>query len=180
MSQPTFREGAAALSEMGMTFEAWLYHHQLLELAEFARALPDLTIILNHIGGLLRIGPYQGKDKETIPAWKEGIEAVGECENVVVKLGGMGMPIMGFDWYLRDIPIGSDELAHDMEPFINYCIDKFGTTRSMFESNFPVDKASCSYNVLWNSFKRIAAGFSAEEKSDLFHNTAARTYTVIV
>ena len=178
MSQPTFREGAAALSEMGMTFEAWLYHHQLLELAEFARALPDLTIILNHIGGLLRIGPYQGKDKETIPAWKEGIEAVGECENVVVKLGGMGMPIMGFDWYLRDIPIGSDELAHDMEPFINYCIDKFGTTRSMFESNFPVDKVSFSYHVMYNAFKKLSVNYSDAERADMFCKNAKRVYAL--
>ena len=176
MSQPAFREGATVLSEMGMTFEAWLYHHQLIELAEFAKTLPDLTIILNHIGGLLRIGPYQGKDEETIPAWKEGIDALAECENVVIKLGGMGMPIMGFNWHLRDVPVGSDELAHDMEPFISYCIEKFGTSRSMFESNFPVDKVSFSYHVMYNAFKKLSIDYSDSERSAMFRNNAERVY----
>ena len=48
----------------------------------------------------------------------------------------------------------------------------------MFESNFPVDKVSYSYNVMWNSFKRIVADFSVSEKAALFHDTAARAYRI--
>ena len=165
---------------MNLSLEGWMYHHQLTDLADFAKAVPNLTIILNHIGGLLRTGPYFGKDDETISIWKEGIAAVSECPNVVIKLGGMGMPMMGFDWHLRDVPVGSEELANDMEPFISYCINQFGPTRCMFESNFPVDKVSFSYHVMYNAFKKIASGFDNSSLSSLFHDTAVQTYKVPV
>ncbi len=178
MQDEQFRIGAQALADMGMTFEGWMYHHQLPELAELARAVPSLTIILNHIGGLLRIGPYSENDKDTVSAWKEGMAAVSECPNVVVKLGGMGMPIMGFDWHLREKPVGSQELADDMSPFLNYCIEQFGPDRCMFESNFPVDKVSFSYHVMYNAFKRLSSDYSFQQRVGMFHSNAVRIYKV--
>ena len=176
MASDEFRAGARVLARMGMSLESWLYFPQMTELADFAKAVPDLTIILDHVGGLLRVGPYA--NDETIPAWRAGIAAVAECPNVVVKLGGLGMPQTGFGWHERDIPVGSEELADDMAPFMHYCIERFGPDRCMFESNFPVDKVSFSYNVMYNAFKRLSSGYSASERADMFHDVAARVYRV--
>ncbi len=173
-----FRAGAKVLSDMGMSLEGWMYFHQMPDLADFAKAVPDLTIILNHIGGLMRIGPYAGRNEEVLAQWRKGIDAVAECPNVNMKLGGMGMPANGFDWHTRDTPIGSEELAEAMAPFMDYCIEKFGPNRCMFESNFPVDKVSYSYNVMYNAFKRLSKGYSASERADMFHDTAVRVYRI--
>ena len=180
LASAQFRAGARVLARMGFTLEAWLYFPQLPELADFAKAVPELTIILNHIGGLLRVGPYADRDDEVLATWRSGIAAVGACPNVHVKLGGMGMPRTGFDWHTRETPIGSEELAAAMKPFLGYCIEKFGPSRSMFESNFPVDKVSFSYGVMYNAFKRLSAAYSASERAAMFHDTAARVYRVAV
>ncbi len=180
LASDEFRAGARVLSRMGLTLEGWLYFPQLPELADFAKAMPDLTIILNHIGGLCRVGPYAGRDEEVLGTWRSGIAAVAACPNVQVKLGGIGMPRTGFDWHDRDVPIGSEELAEAMSPFVNYCIEQFGPDRSMFESNFPVDRVSYSYNVMYNAFKRLSKGYSATERAAMFHDTAARVYRIEV
>jgi predicted TIM-barrel fold metal-dependent hydrolase len=99
---------------------------------------------------------------------------------VTIKLGGLGMPRMGFGWHTRDVPIGSEELAADMAPWINYCIEKFGPSRSMFESNFPPDKVSYSYNVMYNAFKRLCQGYSESERAAMLHDTATRVYGIKV
>ena len=171
-----FRAGARVLARMGLSLEGWLYFPQLPELADFATAVPDLSIILNHIGGLMRTGPYANRDDEVLPVWRKGIAAVAECSNVSIKLGGMGMPHTGFDWHTRNEPIGSEDLAEGMAPFLTYCIEQFGPDRCMFESNFPVDKVSFSYNVMYNAFKRLSKGYSSAERAAMFHDTAARVY----
>ena len=153
---------------------------QLPEIAVFAKAVPDLSIIVNHIGGVSRVGIYAGKDDEIIPKWREGITAVAACPNVTMKLGGMGMPRFGYDWHTRAVPIGSEELAESMAPWMNHCSERFGPDRCMFESNFPPDKVSFSYNVMYNAFKRLSKGYSASERASLFHDTAARVYRIEV
>ena len=175
-----FRAGARLLAKMGLSLEGWLYFRQLTELADFAKAVPDLTIILNHVGGLIREGIYANRDDEILPIWRSGIAAVAACPNVVIKLGGMGMPANGFDWHTRTQPIGSEELAESMAPFMNYCIEQFGPERCMFESNFPVDKVSYSYNIMYNAFKRLSKDYSATERAAMFHDTAARVYKIDV
>jgi predicted TIM-barrel fold metal-dependent hydrolase len=180
LGNETFRAGARVLARMGLTLEGWMFFPQLPELADFAKAVPELTIILNHIGGLVRVGPYANRDDEVLATWRRGIAAVAQCPNVVIKLGGMGMPRNGFDWHARDTPIGSEELAEAMAPFKHYCIEQFGPNRCMFESNFPVDKVSFSYNVMYNAFKRLSKGYSADERAAMFHDTAARVYRVDV
>ena len=178
MATANFRAGAQVLSGMGLSLEAWMFFPQLPDLAEFAKAVPDLTIILNHIGGLLRVGPYANRDDEVLATWRNGIAAAAECPNVNIKLGGIGMPRTGFDWHDRDQPIGSEELSASMSPFMNYCIEQFGPDRCMFESNFPVDKVAYSYNVMYNAFKRLSQSYSATERASMLHDTAVRVYRV--
>ena len=173
-----FRAGARVLAQMGLTLDTGLYFPQLPELAAFARAVPDLTIILNHLGGLQRTGPYGNRDDEVLPVWRSGIAAVAACPNVYLKLGGIGGPRLGFDWHTRDKPIGSDELATSIAPFMTYCIEQLGPNRCMFESNFPPDKFSFSHHVLYNAFKRLSAGYSAAERAALFQDTAVRAYRI--
>ena len=178
LASDNFRAGAKILAQRGLTLEGWLYFPQLPELADFAKAVPDLTIILNHIGGLLRVGPYAGREEEVMGQWRAGIAAVAACPNVVCKLGGVGMPRTGFDWHLRNQPIGSEELAAGLAPLLHYCIEQFGPERCMFESNFPVDKVSYSHHILYNAFKRLSAGYSATERAGMFHDNAMRVYGI--
>jgi L-fuconolactonase len=176
MATSQYRAGARVLAKMGLTLDNSLYHTQLDELAALARAVPDLTIVLNHIGGLTRVGPYASRDNEVLADWRRGIAAVAACPNVVLKLGGVGQKRFGFDWATRAKPIGSEELAQTLAPLMHYCIEKFGPKRCMFESNFPVDKITTGYAVLWNAFKLMASGASAAEKTALFSGTAKRVY----
>jgi predicted TIM-barrel fold metal-dependent hydrolase len=178
MSTPAYRAGARVLAKMGLTLDNSLYHTQLEEFAALARAVPDLVLVLNHIGGLVRVGPYAGRDDEVLAHWRRGIAAVAACPNVVVKLGGVGQKRFGFDWHTRAKPVGSEELAQALAPLMHYCIDQFGPQRCMFESNFPVDKISYGYGVVFNAFKRLSKGYSAAERAALFHDTAARVYRI--
>ena len=180
MASDNFRAGARVLARKEIPLEISLYFPQMPELADFAKAVPDLTIILNHIGGLLRVGPYANRDDEVLAIWRRGISAVADCPNIYMKLGGIGMPRTGFDWATRNEPIGSEELAESMAPFMTYCIEQFGPDRCMFESNFPVDKVAYSYIVMYNAFKRLSRGYSAAERAAMLHDTAVRVYRIDV
>jgi len=173
-----FRAGFAWLEKLGLSFEAWVYHPQLTEVADLARAFPKVTIVINHIGAPLGVGPYAGKRDEVFRDWSRGVAEVAQCPNAIVKLGGVGSLRSGYDWHERAFKPSSGELAQILRPYIEHCIDKFGVERCMFESNFPVEKASNSYVNLWNAFKRITEKYSAGERSALFHDTAARVYRI--
>jgi L-fuconolactonase len=176
LEEPMFRRGLAAVHRLGLSFDAYMYHTQLLELVELANAFPETPIILNHVGGAIGIGPYAGKRNVVFQDWSAGIRELARCSNVHVKLGGLGMRVFGFDFGARARPPSSEELALAWGPYIETCIDAFGPDRCMFESNFPVDKGTCSYAVLWNTFKRIVSGASPNEKSALFSETATKVY----
>jgi L-fuconolactonase len=176
LRDPAFRQGFAQLARFGLSFDAWLFHTQLSELTELAQTFPGTTIVLDHVGGPLGIGPYVGQADKVFAQWRRDIDALAACPNVVLKLGGLAMPISGFGWHKRAQLPGSIELAQAAQRHVHHAIERFGAGRCMFESNFPVDKVSCSYLVLWNSFKRLAAGCSAAEKASLFHDTAVRVY----
>jgi predicted TIM-barrel fold metal-dependent hydrolase len=171
-----FREGFAKLAEFDLSFEAWQFHPQIREVADLARAFPDTAIMLDHVGGPVGIGPYAGKRDEEFARWSADIRDLATCPNVHVKLGGLGMPLCGFGHETQDVLPTSAELAEACRPYIETCIEAFGVERGMFESNFPVDKASCSYTTLWNAFKRLAQGMSADEKAKLFRDNAVRFY----
>jgi predicted TIM-barrel fold metal-dependent hydrolase len=170
------REGFARLHPLGLSFDAWMYHTQLGELVDLARGFPDTPIVLDHVGGPIGLGPYAGRRDEVFARWRAGIEELARCPNVTVKLGGLGMRLFGFDVHRGELPPSSEQLAALWRPYIATCIEAFGAERAMFESNFPVDKGSGSYQVFWNAFKRIAAGCSPSEKADLFARTATRFY----
>ncbi|MCI0897201.1 MAG: amidohydrolase family protein [Chloroflexi bacterium] len=178
LANADFLEGAKVLSQSGLCLDLMQSFPQLPEIADFARAVPDLPVIVNHIGGVSRVGIYANKDDEIIPHWREGIAAVAACPNVTMKLGGMGMPRFGYGWHSRGVPIGSEELAEAMAPWMNHCIEQFGPDRCMFESNFPPDKVSFSYNVMYNAFKILSKDYSDTERAAMFHDTAARVYGI--
>jgi len=171
-----FRRGYAYLRTYGLTFEGWVYHMQIGELTSLAMAFPDTTIILNHLGGPIGVGPYAGRRSEVFAAWKPAIAELARYPNVVAKMGGIQMVVNGYRWHERKQPPTSDELLAANRDWYLYMIDRFGPARCMFESNFPVDKLSCSYRVLWNQFKKLTKGFSAGERSAMFHDTAMRVY----
>lgn len=173
-----FREGFKRLAKYKLTFDAWLYHRQIPELTALARANPETTIIFDHFGGPIGIGPYEGKRSEIFAQWKKDVAELASCPNVVAKLGGINMAVNGYGWHKRDLPPASDELVAATRDWYLHSIDVFGPERCMFESNFPVDKLSCSYGVVWNAFKKIVSGFTADEKKQLFHDTAARVYRI--
>ncbi len=176
MAGPTFREGFRELGKLDLSFDAWFYHEQIPEFTELARAHPEVICILDHFGGPLGIGPYEGKRREVFDFWRTSIAQLAELPNVRAKLGGLVMPINGFGFHKRAMPATSEELVGATRDYYLHAIDCFGVERCMFESNFPVDKRSCSYHVLWNAFKLIAKDFSPHEKAALFHDTAAKVY----
>ena len=178
LQRDDYLAGARVLQDMGLILETSVYFPQLPELAEFARRVPDLTIVLNHIGGMMRTGPYANRDGEVIPQWRDGIDAVASAPNIIMKLGGIGMPRIGFDWHTRETPVGSEEIAESVGDWMRHCLDRFGGDRCMFESNFPVDKVSFSYHVMYNAFKRLSAGYSAADRAAAFHDTAVRVYRI--
>jgi len=176
LADSALRRGFACLQRYDLSFDAWLYHPQLAELVELARSFPAVRIVLDHIGGPLGVGPYKGKRDEVFQIWSKGIADLSTCPNAAVKLGGFGSTRSGYDWHERVVQPKSAELANTMAPYFEFCIEKFGVHRCMFESNFPVDKASYSYVAIWNAFKRISQSYSAAERKALFHDTAMHVY----
>lgn len=178
MQSAAFQAGARALARRNLTLDIWVFHHQLDQVAKLAASLPDLTIILDHIGTPLGMGWYADRRAEVEAAWRVGMAQVAERPNVLLKLGGLNMHFNGFGWNERDNPPTSEELASANGPYYATAIELFGPARCMFESNFPMDKRACSYSVLWNAHKRMAAGFSADEKRLMFHDVAAAAYRI--
>ena len=174
--RPDFRAGLKRLSALGLSFDAWLYHPQLADVVDLARAFPAIPIVMGHVGGVLGYGPYAGKRDEVFADWKRSMAELARCPNVVVKLGGIVNRGATYDFHNAAAPPSSETIAEVWRPYIETCIELFGPTRCMFESNFPVDKMAIGYKALWNAFKRIASGASRDEKLALFSGTAARSY----
>jgi len=171
-----FREGFAELGKRGLTFDAWVLEPQLGDVIDLARAFPDQPIVLDHCGTPLGTASYAGKLDEHFGRWRASIRELAECENVVVKLGGLAMSFCGMPPEGPTESVPSEELARMWRPYVETCIEAFGTDRAMFESNYPVDKWAGSYATLWNALKRLASGASQDEKHALFAGTAARVY----
>ena len=171
-----FREGFATLAPLGLSFDAWLLEPQLPDLIDLAKAFPDTPIVCDHVGTPLGVGVYKGTLPERFGVWRDNMRALAELPNVFVKLGGLAMVFPGLDCFMADPPQTSEQMAADWKPYIETCIEAFGPERGMFESNFPVDLCGATYPVLWNAFKRLAAGYSASEKTALFSGAASRFY----
>jgi L-fuconolactonase len=176
LAEPSVREAYRCLGRFGLTFDAWVYHPQLSEAAELAASFPDTPIVLNHFGSPILGGPNAGRPAEVFAEWRSGMAALASHQNVHVKLGALPVRRSGAARQADPRPLSSEEIATAWRPFFEVCVEQFGADRCMFESNFPVQKRWCSYAVLWNACKRLAAGASTAEKSALFSATAARVY----
>lgn len=173
-----FRKGVARLGERGFTYDTWNYHHQIADFRDLAAAIPGTTMILDHFGTPLGVGPYEGKRDDNFGKWKDDIAAVAEQKNVHAKLGGLAMPDNGFGWDKRDTPPTSDEFVEAQAKYYHHAIEVFGPERCMFESNFPVDRLSIGYRVLYNGLKKIAASYSDAEQDAMFSSTARKVYRI--
>ena len=178
MLHPNFIDGAKCIQNADLSLDFWIYHTQLNEMEKIARALPDLTIILNHVGGPIHLGEYEGKQAVTHREWRSAMIRLSRIPNINIKLGGLGMAVNGAKFHNDKIPPNSVQLSDVWKPWIYETIDMFGFDRCMFESNFPVDKGSCSYGTLWNAFKILATDMSDDEKKKLFSKNAARIYKI--
>ena len=178
MASQTFRRGFKVLVDRGWSFDAWLYHEQIDELTNLAQAFPEANIVLDHFGGPLGIGPYAEQRKMVFDHWRSSIARLAACENVRVKLGGLVMPVNGFGLHKQPKPPSSEMLVELTRDYYLTAIDYFGVDRCMFESNFPVDRQSCSYRTLWNAFKKMVHDFSEQDKDQLFYHTAMTTYRI--
>lgn len=176
LMEARFRAGVARLRDHALTLDIWAYHTQLAEVIDLARAFPDQPMVLDHAGGPIGVGRFAERRAEVFTEWRHAIRALARLPNVAVKLGGLAMELGGFGFHQAATPPTSAILAEAWRPYIETCIEAFGVDRAMFESNFPVDKGMCGYAVLWNAYKRLAAGASAAEKRALFSGTAARVY----
>lgn len=173
---PAFRRGFARLAPLGLSFDAWALHPQLPEVLSLARAFPETTLIVNHIGAPVGAGRFAGRRTEVRQAWLKDMRALAACPNVYMKLGGLGLPILGFGFGQGPKPLDSGDLAGRMRPWVEPCIEAFGAARCMFESNFPVDRVSYRYKVCWNAFKRLTDGCTESDRASLLHDTAWRIY----
>ena len=177
MTTAAFHAGVATLGRMGFSYDAWMYHPQLPELTDLARAVPETAIILDHLGGPLGVGPYAADREAAMASWRRSMTEVATCENVVLKVGGIGMDgYFGLDWTTREVPPDSDTVVQAWQDRVHFCIDTFGPDRCMFESNFPVDRQSLTYPVLWNALQKMASRYSDAEQDQMFSGTATRVY----
>ena len=175
-ADPAFQVGLARLGQRGLTYDTWHYHYQLPEFGELARAVPDTVMVLDHFGTPLGVGRYAGRREEIFEQWRHDIAEVARCENVVAKLGGLAMPDNGFGWDLAERPPTSDDLVAAQRRYYEHAIECFGPDRCMLESNFPVDRFSLSYRVLWNALKKLVAPYSLDERTAMLAGTARRVY----
>ena len=173
-----FQRGVRALGARGVTYDTWHFHPQNKEFLALARACPETTIILDHFGTPMGTCRFAGTREDRFGQWQEEMAAIAECPNVVVKLGGLAMPVNGFGWDGRAMPPGSDEFVEAQAHYYHHMIEVFGPERCMFESNFPVDKLSVSYVVYWNAMKKIASRYDAVARDALFRGTSNRIYRI--
>jgi L-fuconolactonase len=171
-----FRSGVARLGERGLSYDTWHYHYQNRDFLELARAVPGTTMVLDHFGTPLGVGPYELEREHIFAQWKTDIADIARCENVVAKIGGLAMPDNGFDWHTAERPPTSDEFVEAQGRYYLHTIEQFGPQRCMFESNFPVDRLSLSYRTVWNAFKKLVADFSPDERDAMLRGTAALVY----
>lgn len=180
LMQKQAREAIRRVADLGLTLDVWVFFTQLDEVLDVCRQFPHLKVIVNHAGGPVGIGPYEGKREEVFKIWSKKIEFLSACPNTTIKLGGLAMRYGGFAFNTLPQPPSSDLLVEKWTPYIDACIQRFGPARCMFESNFPVDRGMCNYHVLWNAFKKMTHQYSPEERRYLFSKTALDTYKLAI
>lgn len=172
---PRFQAGVERLMKYELVYDGWQLHPQLPELCQLADAMPELPVVVNHCGGLIAFGSYATPD--TFGIWRQNIAEVARRPNTFMKLGGLAKRFAGPVSNNEGSPT-AQELSNLWRPYMESCIELFGASRCMFESNFPPDNTAASYRTIWNAFKLMVASYSAAEKNQLFHGTAARVYRI--
>lgn len=176
--EPEFLKGVQELARHNLVLDVWAYHFQLSELYDMARACTQTLIVIDHIGGPIGIGPYQGESKLVFHDWSHSIQRLATLPNLRIKVGGFGLKTMGYRFHEQSTPPSSDQLSRAWMPYFDVLLSTFGADRCMFESNFPVDKGMFSYSVLWNTYKKLASTLSEDEQHALFYQTACDTYAI--
>jgi L-fuconolactonase len=180
LEDPGFRSGFAHLAALQLSYDAWVYDEQLADVMHLADAFNGVRIIVGHCGGpVSHAGPLTACP-EAFKQWQDRIQRLAKRPNVLMKLGGLGLEVMGLGFDARSVQASSELLAEAWRPYIETCISAFGAERCMFESNFPPDSTSCRYGHAWNAFKRITAGYAAGERDQLFSETARQAYAVVL
>ena len=178
LREASVQAGARRLAKRGLVLDVWVYFHQLGDVAALARACPELTIVVDHAGGIVGLGGYAGRRDQVFTQWRAALQGLGALPNVMLKFGGLAMPLAGFAWRKLERPPTSEMLAQAWRPYFEACLEVFGTQRCMFESNFPVDRTGCTYTSLWNAFKRLAAPLASGERDAVLSGTARQVYGV--
>lgn len=180
MNSPEFHVGAAVLAAYGLPLDVWVYFSQLWEVSRLARAVPSLTIVVNHLGGPLGVGPYRdaAARKDADDRWRQGMRSLAALPNVCLKVGGLGMPNFGTQWSSQDAGPTSEQIAAHWRERVRWCIDLFGPRRCMFESNYPVDAQSFGYVEAWNALKLMTTDIATAERALLFRDTARSVYRI--
>ena len=180
------REGVNELTQRNLSLDLICYHSNLLQVARIAASFPNTTVVVNHLGTIVDTRSSPAARQVMIDAWREGIDAISSHPNVRMKLGGCANPVVGHSmpemlaFRKRSKPATSEELAAAYSPWVDYVVKRMGSQRCMFESNFPLDKGSCSYRTLWNAFKRLSRQYPPEARRALLSQTAIDTYRLAI
>ena len=178
-------KGLSLLEQHHLSFDAWFFHHQLDELVVLAKAFPGITFVLDHMGTPIGVGGQfasYGRTESardvTLRTWQMHLHELAELPNVMVKLSGLFMPVVGWGYEHRDTPPTQEELLNTAGPLFDFVLQTFGVDRCMFASNFPMDKVSLSLSQLYQFYGALVAHYPEESRRKLFHDNAARIYRI--
>ncbi|MDP9153998.1 MAG: amidohydrolase family protein [Pseudomonadota bacterium] len=160
MRDAQWRTNFALLKQYSLSFDLQLYPSQMHEAAQLAQEHPDTQFIVNHAGMCVDRDSAEGKAE-----WRDGMKALAARPNVAVKVSGLAM--FDHEWTVESF-----------RPYVLETIDTFGCDRSMFASNFPVDRLFATYEGLWKAYASIVKHFSDTEKDALFKGNAERIYRI--
>lgn len=178
LSEPAFLRGFAAVAERGLSFEIWLYGHQLPDAVTLAGEYPETTFVLNHyatpIGALARCGRHTGSTaaerKDILRRWGDDISALAALPNVVAKHSGLGMPVLGLGH------LGREELSDAVAPLITHLGEAFGPQRTLWSSNYPIDKPNLALpDSIWILREVLGEGF---DENLMLRENARRVYRI--
>ena len=171
-----FQQGFRRLTALGLSLDAWCFFTQIPDVTVLARKFPTSNIILGHFGGPLGYATYRNRRNEVFAQWRSSMTELARSENVSVKLGGVMMRLASFDYEEMDAPPTGRQLATAWGPYIETCLELFGSSRCVVESNFPVDKVGIGYAAYFNGLKLALGGLSPDEKLQVLSGTARRVY----
>jgi predicted TIM-barrel fold metal-dependent hydrolase len=172
---PTFQAGVGRLEALGLSFDGLLFAPQISEFTALAQRFPQTQMILNHVGVPLGVGRHAGRRDEQFPHWRQDMADLAACENVAVKLGGLGTSVSAFPSFQLGTAATAEDLARDWRPYVDTTIELFGAGRCMFESNIPTDRSG-SFDAVCGAFKLLAAECSDAERRSIFFETANTVY----